>query len=253
MHSISSGRPARNLALNPLQSQPVFSARRSRTSTKALPRENGVLVYSSYRGNPGEPLYELAKEVGRQIGSAFKNNQRLFVVTGGGGGLMGATAEGAIEVGSSAVGVGIPFGDEPLPKHLYTEYTEHPNFPLRLYGKGGFEHRAAYTVALPGGIGTEHEFKTKGVELHYNHTMDSSQKQIVLLDHDNFFTAPGGQLEHIRYLIQKNMTDPAYLNIFKVVKTPEEVVKALLDPTVPWTKPAQGGFGVRGVRLNKIG
>lgn len=216
----------------------------------SLSRLNGVMVYCSYRGKPGDPLYSLAVQVGEAIGQTQKHGQRLFVVTGGGDGLMGGVAEGAINAGSYAVGVGIPFEGYELPKHQYSEYTEHINFPLRIYGKGGFEHRSAYTVALPGGIGTLHELITKAVELYYDQTIGSSPKRIVLLDHNGFFTAPRGLLDHVQYLIDEGLTDPEFKQIFKVVKTPEEIIPALLDPSVEWTKPKSSIIGVKAVRLN---
>lgn len=108
-------------------------------------------------------------------------------------------------------------------------------------------------MALPGGPGTLHEVMTKANELYYNHTIAPSQKQILLLDHQNFFSAPGGLLDHIGYLIQQGLTDPNFLGIFKRVQTPEEIGPCLLDKQVPWTTPPKPGYGVAQRKLSPKG
>ena len=66
-----------------------------------------VSVFGSARTAPGHPEYELARELGREIGKAG-----YTVVTGGGPGVMEAANRGAVDVGAHSVGIGIELPHE---------------------------------------------------------------------------------------------------------------------------------------------
>jgi uncharacterized protein (TIGR00730 family) len=225
--------------------QVTFSATPNKTRETAsdqeilaeFPRENGVVVYSGYSPLPDDPTCELAKRLGRALGKTFKNGQPLHVVTGGGEKTsnMGATAEGAMEVGSKALGVAIPFPGWIPPEKDHTRFVMYPTFPMRVYGPVGFEQTSAYTVALPGGIGTAWELLAKAQDLWFDHTPLPCQKQIVLVDHNGFYSGPNGLMPYLQGLVDRGMMKKEIMGLFTLVKTPEEVPAKLMDESVKWT------------------
>lgn len=202
-----------------------------------FPRENGVVVYSGYAPIEGDPTCELAKRLGRALGQTMKNDTPLHVVTGGGEVTcnMGATAAGAMEVGSKALGVAIPFENWTPPEQDHSRFVMYPSFPMRIYGPVGFERTSAYTVALPGGVGTAWELMAKAQDLWFNHTPLPAQRQIVLVDHNDFYSGPNGLMPYLQGLVDRKMVKAEFLKLFTLVKTPEEVPAKLMDPDVSWT------------------
>lgn len=207
------------------------------TIVRQFPRENGVLVYSGYSPIPGDPGCDLARRLGKALGQTMKEGKPLHVVTGGGERTcnMGATAQGAIEAGSRALGIAVPFEGWTPPANDYTQFLMQPSFPTRLYGRGGFEQTSAYTVALPGGVGTAFELLAKAQDLHLSHTPFPAQKQIVLVDFNEFYSGPGGLMPYLQGLVDRKMVKPDFLSLFTLVKTPEEVPAKLMDPDIPWS------------------
>jgi uncharacterized protein (TIGR00730 family) len=248
---------------SPLRSQirPLFegaSARKPslRKIVEQFPREYGVAVYCGTSSIPGDPDFNLARRTGKAIGQTFKDERKLFTVTGGGDRHtnMGAVAQGAMEAGSTALGIPIPFPGEVQPKEDYTAMAEHPNFPLRIYGEAGFEQTSAYSVSLPGGIGTAWEIIGKAQDLYYDHTPFPAQKQIVLVDHNGYFTGKNGLISFVQGMIDAGMLKQDFMKLLRVVKTPEEIPAALLDTSVPWTKPkAHGNYVVKQRKINYMG
>lgn len=237
--------------------QATRSVRFQATTPKTLaqiaqefPREYGVAVYCGYSPIPGDPQCQLAERMGRVIGNTMKNSQRMFVVTGGGERTcnMGAVAYGAISVGSRALGVAIPFDGWTPPRNDYSEFVLHDSFSMRLYGEAGFEQCAGHTVVLPGGIGTSWEFMNKLQDLYCNHSAFASQRQIILVDHNNYFTGPNRLIPYLQTMVDDGMLKAEALKILKIVKTPEEVPAALLNADIAWTTPRHPDKSV----LNRI-
>lgn len=115
------------------------------TSSSPADRRVEVGVIGSARIGPDDPRHEDAERLGRALAG-----EGWAVVTGGYGGLMGATAGGAAAVGGHTVG--LPMSDW---KHL----TPHEsNAELRWSADYAERLRHLLTadvvVALPGGIGT---------------------------------------------------------------------------------------------------
>lgn len=214
-----------------------------------FPRENGVIVYCSHKGQPGEPEYEFAREMGQLIGKTQRSGKPLFVVTGGGPGLMRAVAEGATQVDSHAVGVGMEFIGETPSTDVHPEFHFTPNFSVRIDGYGGYEQRGADTVIFPGGFGTEEELLKKANELYFNKTLFPSRKRMILVDYNNYFTQPRGFLDHMNYMIEQKKVYPGMRDLFVLAKTPQEIVRLLKDDTVAWTTPKVQGLGVSPANL----
>lgn len=98
--------------------------------------------------------YEVAREFGRLVGSCCNSDGfRLFIMTGGGPGIMEAANRGAFDAGAKSVGLNIDLPHEQYPNPYITPelcFRFH-YFALR---KMHFLQRAKALVAFPGGFGT---------------------------------------------------------------------------------------------------
>ncbi len=100
--------------------------------------------------------YERAREFGQVVGRwslQRPNNERLYICTGGGPGIMEAAMRGAREVGMEAVALNIalPHEQEPNPYVTPALSFKFHYFALR---KMHFMMRAKALVVFPGGFGT---------------------------------------------------------------------------------------------------
>ncbi len=105
-----------------------------------------VSVFGSARTRPHDPVYELARQVGRALVEAG-----YAVITGGGPGAMEAANRGALDAGGTSVGLGIEL---PFEAGL-NEYVDlGVNFRYFFARKTMFVKYAQGFVVLPGGFGT---------------------------------------------------------------------------------------------------
>jgi uncharacterized protein (TIGR00730 family) len=106
-----------------------------------------VSVFGSARTSPGSPVYELAREVGRRLGSAG-----FAVITGGGPGAMEAANRGAHDVEARSIGLNI---DLPFEQGGASAWVDQSlDFHYFFCRKVMFVRYANAFVALPGGFGT---------------------------------------------------------------------------------------------------
>jgi uncharacterized protein (TIGR00730 family) len=106
-----------------------------------------VSVFGSARTPPGSPEYELAREIGRRLGSAG-----FAIITGGGPGAMEAANRGAREAGAVSIGLNIdlPFESGRAKPWLDRSLDFHYFFTRKVM----FVRYANAFVVLPGGYGT---------------------------------------------------------------------------------------------------
>jgi uncharacterized protein (TIGR00730 family) len=105
-----------------------------------------VSVFGSARAPEGSPRYELAREVGRCLGS-----HGLSVITGGGPGCMEAANRGAREARALSIGLNIELPSEQRPNsYLGISLDFHYFFTRKLV----FVRYSSAFVAVPGGFGT---------------------------------------------------------------------------------------------------
>ncbi|MFM7469865.1 MAG: LOG family protein [Vampirovibrionales bacterium] len=210
----------------------VHTVQQCRLFSERLERDLGVIVYGGSR-----MLSQVEKEASFALGKGIASyydvtlQHRGFVVTGGGGGHMQCVAEGAKSVGGTAIGVqhrGIT--KEAGYAQSYSEHYFVDTFAERLWGPLGFEELTARTAAVPGGIGTDMEILNKGLELHLNLTLKPAYQRIVLLDIDHYYTAEGGLMPHIDYIVEAGRIDASFKQLFAVCTTPEEALEALFEP-----------------------
>jgi len=106
-----------------------------------------VSVFGSARTPPGDPNYQLAKELGLRMAEAG-----WMVVTGAGPGIMSAANEGAGQESSFGVNIVLPFEAKPNP--FIASDPKLINFKYFFTRKLMFIKEAEAFVLFPGGFGT---------------------------------------------------------------------------------------------------
>jgi uncharacterized protein (TIGR00730 family) len=174
---------------------------------KALKRAKRALDNVKY--------YEAARELARLITQEAQNEEDcdLFVVTGGGPGVMEAANRGAADAGGKSIGLNIviPFEQKPN-KYITPELSfQFHYFAIR---KMHFLMRAKAMVALPGGFGTLDElFET----LTLIQTKKIKAIPIVLLGSDYW-----NKVVDFNLLVEEGMIDEGDLSLFRIVDTADE-------------------------------
>lgn len=105
-----------------------------------------VTVFGSARIPEGDPRYELARRVGRELARAG-----YTVMTGGGPGIMEAANRGAKDVGGRSLGCNIRLPEEQQPNRYLDRFVEFRYFFVRKVML--LKYSYAFVV-LPGGFGT---------------------------------------------------------------------------------------------------
>ena len=144
----------------------------------------------------------------------------IFVVTGGGPGIMEAGNRGAYEVGGKSIGLNIVLPHEQAPNPYITPELcfQFHYFALR---KMHFVMRSIGLVCFPGGFGTLDElFET--LTLIQN---GKSRKRPILL----FGRAFWEKLLDFQHLVDTGMISAADLQLFRFVETAEEAWQMLAD------------------------
>jgi uncharacterized protein (TIGR00730 family) len=137
----------------------------------------------------------------------------IYVVTGGGPGIMEAGNRGAFEVGGKSVGLNIVLSHEQVPNRYITPELcfQFHYFALR---KMHFLMRAIALVCFPGGFGTLDEL----FEVLTLVQTGKSRMRPILLFGREFWT----RLIDFELLIDTGMISPEDVNLFHFVETAEE-------------------------------
>lgn len=196
-----------------------------------------VSVFGSARTAPGHPEYELARELGREIGKVG-----YAVVTGGGPGVMEAANRGAVDVGAHSVGIGIELPHE---QRLNDWVDLGINFRYFFARKTMFVKYSQGFVALPGGFGTLDELFEA---LTLVQTGKITRFPVILVGTDYW----GPLLDWITTtLVADGKVSTADLELFRVTDSVAEVVEILTavhadDDGIPVSDPAPGASPVPG-------
>jgi uncharacterized protein (TIGR00730 family) len=105
-----------------------------------------ISVFGGARVKPGSRDYELAEQVGVELGKLG-----FGVITGGGPGVMEAAAKGGKSVGASCVGLNIILPHEQFPNPYLDQIVEFEHFFSR---KVMFVQLSRGFICCPGGFGT---------------------------------------------------------------------------------------------------
>jgi len=106
-----------------------------------------VTVFGSARTTPGHPLYQMAREFGRNLAAAG-----FMVITGGGPGIMQAANEGAGPEKSFGVGIRLPLEQKSNP--VLNGSPRDITYKYFFNRKVAFLKEACAVALFPGGFGT---------------------------------------------------------------------------------------------------
>jgi uncharacterized protein (TIGR00730 family) len=174
------------------------------------------------RAHDNSRFYEIAREFGRLVGQTPHRDKktRLFVMSGGGPGIMEAVHRGAYDVGAKSIGLNIVLPSEQFPNPYVTPDLCF-NFRYFALRKLHFMHRARALVAFPGGFGTLDElFETL--------TLVSTKKitplPIVLVGRDYW-----RRVIDFDFLIDEGTLTEEESKLFWYCETAEEIWHSILD------------------------
>jgi uncharacterized protein (TIGR00730 family) len=169
-----------------------------------------VSLFGSARTPPHDRYYTAAEKTGQLLAKAG-----FAVITGGGPGIMEAANKGAFEAGGTSVGCNITLPQEQEANKYQTISLDFHYFYAR---KVMFTKYASAFVCFPGGYGTLDEtFET----LTLIQTLKVEAFPIVLYGSDYW----KGLVEWLNKCVKPEFIDEEDTDIFKVVDSPEEVVK----------------------------
>lgn len=174
-----------------------------------------VTIFGSARTQANHKMYRLAEETARLL-----VKEGYAVITGGGPGIMEASNKGASQAGGESIGLNIdlPFEQKPNP------YVHHLiNFHYFFSRKVMFVKYAKAFVIFPGGFGTLDEF-FESITLIQTKRIG---KFPVVLVGSHYWK---GLVEWCKsvLLAEKYISLPD-LDIFKIVDTPEDVIKIIKE------------------------
>ena len=183
-----------------------LAAARSGTDEQAIKRAEAGVAMSHY--------YEEARRFGALVTERSRSlDTPIYVVTGGGPGIMEAGNRGAFEVGGKSIGLNIVLPHEQEPNAYITPELcfQFHYFALR---KMHFLMRSIALVCFPGGFGTLDElFETMTLV-----QTGKSRKRPILL----FGRAFWETLVNFQHLVDTGMISAGDLDLFQFVETAEE-------------------------------
>ncbi|WP_310384802.1 LOG family protein [Roseateles sp.] len=188
------------------EAQALLTQARTGGDAEQIKRAEMQLTMSHY--------YEEARRFSALVTRASsERNNPIYVVTGGGPGIMEAGNRGAFEVGGKSIGLNIVLPFEQHPNRYITPelcFRFH-YFALR---KMHFLMRSVALVCFPGGFGTLDElFETMTLI-----QTGKSRRRPILLFGREFWT----RLINFDYLVETGMIGPADVRLFHFVETAEE-------------------------------
>jgi uncharacterized protein (TIGR00730 family) len=197
--------------LAPEVAEHELSAARANNDARALRMAESRVAMARYY----DEARRFAAIVTRRSASLAKP---IYVVTGGGPGIMEAGNRGAFEVGGKSIGLNIVLSREQIPNRYITPELcfQFHYFALR---KMHFLMRAVALVCFPGGFGTLDELFEV---LTLVQTGKSKMRPILLFGRD-FWT----RLINFDLLVETGMISPEDVNLFHFVETADEAWAAL--------------------------
>jgi uncharacterized protein (TIGR00730 family) len=182
-----------------------------------------VSIFGSARTRPDDPYYQAAEETARLM---VKSG--LAVITGGGPGIMEAANKGAIEAGGASVGLNITLPQEQEGNRYQNIKLDFHYFYAR---KVMFTKYSSAFICFPGGYGTMDELFEV---LTLIQTLKVEPFPVVLVGSKYW----NGLVQWLRGCLLPHYMDPEDIDIFRVVDTPRDAVRTVLQGLKkPWWKP----------------
>tara|TARA_B100000315_G_C14570565_1_gene585249 strand:- start:1338 stop:2063 length:726 start_codon:yes stop_codon:yes gene_type:complete len=177
--------------------------------------KKGISIFGS-KGTPqNNPYYRCAEKTAYMLAKRGHS-----IITGAGGGIMEAANRGAARAKGISVGLNILIPQEQTPNPYINYPMEFHYFFVR---KVMFTKHSKAFVVFPGGFGTLDElFETLGLLQAYR-----IEQAPLILVHSEFWQGLIGWLKD--RLLKEGKIERQDLNLFKIVDTPGEVVKAIND------------------------
>lgn len=186
-----------------------------RLSVSPAPQK-AICVFCGSAVGRREAYAEVARTTGRLLAQAG-----VAVVTGGGSvGLMGAIADGALEIGGTVFGV--------IPEALAVREIAHTGLTALHVVSNMHERKSLMAqlsgafLTLPGGIGTYEEF----FEILSWAALGLHAKPLGLLNIDGYFDP---LIELLRHGVDEGFIRPAFANLIVVGSAPGDVVTRLIE------------------------
>jgi uncharacterized protein (TIGR00730 family) len=174
-----------------------------------------VTIFGSARVRQTHPYYKMAEEIAYQL-----VQQGYGVITGGGPGIMEAGNKGAYRAGGKSVGLNIYLPHEQK-GNPYIDPDKLITFDYFFVRKVMFTKYSQGFIVMPGGFGTMDEF-TEALTL--IQTKKIGRFPIVLVG-KKFW---GNLIEWMKkVLLSEKMIHEEDLELFSLVDTPEDAVKAI--------------------------
>ncbi len=173
-----------------------------------------VSVFGSSRVQENDPVYNMAREVGRLLAE-----NRFSVITGGGPGVMEAANRGAAEAGGKSVGLCLE-----LPKEQEANRYANIRVSFRYFflQKVMFVKYAVAYVILPGGFGTLDEL-FEAITLIETHRIKPFP--VIMLGRDYWKDLITWLKKTV--LTEHALIDPDNLDLLQVTDDPEAAVAAI--------------------------
>ena len=171
-----------------------------------------ICVFGASSNDLAQDFYDAAQALGRAIAA----DGHTLVFGGGAGGLMGACARGAAELGGAIIGIAPRFFDEP--EILYKEHGQLIFTDTMAQRKQLMEEKADAYIVLPGGIGTFEEF----FEVLTLKQLGRHAKPMVMLNTLNFYDA---LVETLRRTAEAGFMSRRCLELFTLCESPETAVE----------------------------
>lgn len=176
-----------------------------------------VTVYGASSTHIDEKYFRVGRSVGRLLAEAGAD-----VINGGGAvGLMGATIDGALEAGGTAIGI--------IPEFMAAKGWGHKSLTRMIVAadmhsrKKAMADMSTAVIALPGGVGTLDEL----MEIITWRQLRLYTGQVVILNTDGFYDPLLAMLARAEE--QGFMRKGAEQRLFTVAATPEEAVRLALQ------------------------
>jgi uncharacterized protein (TIGR00730 family) len=217
----------------PAAARARLEAARVRAQAQADPGAQRRLALAE-RALDNSHYYEIARAFGRLVAErASSEADPVFVMTGGGPGIMEAANRGAFEGGAKSVGLNIRLPQEQFPNPYVTPGLCF-NFHYFSMRKLHFLERAAALVAFPGGFGT---FDELFEVLTLAQTRKIAPIPIVLVGERHWRRAID-----FDFLAAEGAIDAEDLDLFWYAETAEEI----WDSLRAWTEARNAAFGAEG-------
>jgi len=191
--------------------------------TAALASGDPKDLEKARRGQRNARHYALAREFARLVATDSLNlppEERLYICTGGGPGIMEAATRGARDVGAPSVALNIALPHE---QSANPYVTPHLSFKFHYFAmrKMHFMMRAKALVAFPGGFGTLDELFEVVTLVQ---TKKAKPVPIILFGSDYW-----KRLINMDVLVEEGAIAPEDLNLFQYVDDPQEAWDIIRD------------------------